>query len=125
MQASPDPASLSAGPDADDAAAAVLDIIGRQACAARVFGEPITVDGITVIPVARAGVGFGGAGGGVGGGTDVRPLGYLEISHGGVRYHPIRDIWGQVVVPLTALAAGLAAPWLLRSALEFRRLRHR
>ncbi len=36
----------------------------------RVFGEPVTVDGVTVIPVARV-----GAGGGGGSGRDIAPTG--------------------------------------------------
>ncbi|MFI6043994.1 hypothetical protein ACIA8C_20355 [Nocardia sp. NPDC051321] len=32
--------------------------------------------------------------------------------NGVARYRPIRDVWGRVLAPLTALAAGLAAPWL-------------
>lgn len=130
MQAAQDPVSLTAGltePDAADSAAETLarmvDLVGGQACAAKVFGEPITADGITIVPVARAGFGFGGGGGGAGGGTDVRPLGYIEISHGVARYHPIRDTWGHIIVPLTALAAGLAAPWMIRSVNKFRRIR--
>lgn len=131
MQASQDPASPTAeptGPGAADSPTAmeqIVDSIGGRAGAATVFGEPITADGITIIPVARAGFGFGGGGDSVGGGTDVRPLGYIEISHGVARYHPIRDAWGQVIVPLTAIAAGLAAPWMIRSAIKFRRTLHR
>ena len=132
MQAPQDFVSLTAGlagSDAPDSSAAmlerVMEAIGEQACAAMVFGEPITADGITIVPVARAGVGFGGGGGGVGGGIDVRALGYIEISCGVARYHPIRDRWGHVIVPLTAMAAGLAAPWVIRSVINLRRIRHR
>ncbi|MEV6560140.1 hypothetical protein AB0M22_30785 [Nocardia sp. NPDC051756] len=101
----------------------IIDLVGGRRGAAMVFGEPVTADGITIVPVARAGIGFGGIEGSIGGGTDIRPLGYIEISHGVVRYRPIRDIWGRVVVPLTAMAAGLAAPWVLRSASKLRRTR--
>ncbi|MFD0361058.1 hypothetical protein ACFQZZ_06295 [Nocardia sp. GCM10030253] len=103
----------------------IVDSIGGRTCAATVFGEPITADGITIVPVARAGFGFAGGGDGGGGGADVRPVGYIEISHGVARYHPIHGIWGHVIVPLTAITAGLAAPWMIRSVIKFRRTRHR
>ncbi|MFI6170506.1 hypothetical protein ACIBCN_27245 [Nocardia sp. NPDC051052] len=99
----------------------MVDLVGGRAGAAMVFGDPITADGITIVPVARAGIGFAGAEGGVGGGIDARPLGYIEISHGGARYRPIRDLWGRVFAPLTALAAGLAAPWAVRTVINLRR----
>ncbi|MEU4344209.1 hypothetical protein AB0H00_23605 [Nocardia sp. NPDC023852] len=132
MQASQDPDSLTAGlagPGGVDASAELsermMELIGKKARATTVFGEPITADGITIVPVARAGFGFGGGGGGAGGGIDVRPLGYIEIRHGVARYHPIRDLRGHVIVPLAAIAAGLAAPWIIRSVMKFRRTRHR
>ncbi|MFI6996600.1 hypothetical protein [Nocardia sp. NPDC050175] len=127
MQASQDPVSLNAGGDTVGAVALtreqMVDLIGGQAGAAMVFGAPVTADGITVVPVARAGIGFAGAEGGVGGGVDVRPVGFIEISHGVARYRPIRDIWGRVLAPLTALAAGFAASWAARSVLDLRRRR--
>ncbi|WP_327144179.1 hypothetical protein [Nocardia sp. NBC_01327] len=93
----------------------LVDLVGEKASAAAAFGEPVTADGITVIPVARASLGFGGASGSVGGGTEVRPLGYIEIRNGVARYRPIRDTRTRILLPLTAIAAGFAAPWLIRS----------
>ncbi len=63
-----------------------------------VFGEPVTEDDATILPVAALsygfGYGFGGAqqekGGGGGGGTAF-PRGYLHITREGVTYHPIND----------------------------------
>lgn len=115
----------------------MLDRLGDNAYAATVFGAPVTVDAVTVIPVARAGFGFGGGlgresgadkigeGGGGGGGMDVRPLGFIEMRDGVARYRPIRDPWVDVVVPLAAIAAGLGAPRLFRAALRLRRTRRR
>jgi uncharacterized spore protein YtfJ len=68
-----------------------------------VFGEPVTRDGVTLIPVASVVAGFGagagagaeaddgsrsekGGGAGVGGGFIVRPLGVWEISEAGVYF---------------------------------------
>ena len=65
-----------------------------------VIGDPITTpDGVTIIPVSRVSVGFGGGGsdfvnskggenpfgGGVGGGVKVTPLCFLVVKDGNVR----------------------------------------
>lgn len=64
-----------------------------------VVGQPITTpDGVTIIPVSRVSVGFGGGGsdfanksgenpfgGGVGGGVKVSPVCFLVIKDGNVR----------------------------------------
>lgn len=83
------------------------------------YGEPVTQDGATAIPVARVGFGFGdGAGretgstktaegGGGGGGAEARPLGFIEIKDGTATYKPIRDLWADIALPLTALLAGI------------------
>jgi len=69
-----------------------------------VIGEPIVVEGATLIPVISVGFGFGagggegkgetkqkgeGAGGGTGGGAWVRPKAVIIIDKGGVRIEPI------------------------------------
>ncbi|MFD6160106.1 hypothetical protein ACFWF7_30125 [Nocardia sp. NPDC060256] len=126
MQASQDPVSLTAGADAGSGVMTreqMVELVGGRAGAAMVFGEPVTADGVTIVPVARAGIGLGGAEGWVGGGVDARPMGYIEIRHGGVRYRPIRDIWGRVLAPLTGLAAGVAVSWAARFVLDLRRRR--
>ncbi|MFJ1455423.1 spore germination protein GerW family protein [Nocardia sp. N2S4-5] len=108
--------------------------IGESASAAAVFGEPVVAEGVTVIPVARARLGFGagiagepdvGRGGGGGGGVDVRPVGFVEIRGGSAVYRPIRDPWVDIVVPLAALVAGLTVPRLLRGRIRVPRLRER
>lgn len=59
-----------------------------------VWGEPMTVDGVTLIPVYKTSLGFGGGGftsekdklsGGAGAGTTVTPVSYLYISEGKVK----------------------------------------
>ena len=64
-----------------------------------VVGQPITTpDGVTIIPVSRVSVGFGGGGsdfasknaenpfgGGVGGGVKVSPICFLVVKDGNVR----------------------------------------
>ena len=70
-----------------------------------VVGEPLSVEGKTVIPLISAGFGFGagggsgrgeskqkgeGTGGGTGGGAWVRPVAVVIIDKEGVRIEPIR-----------------------------------
>ena len=69
-----------------------------------VVGEPIhTSDGVTIIPVSKVSVGFGGGGsdfatskggenpfgGGVGGGVKVTPICFLIVQDGNVRMMPV------------------------------------
>lgn len=70
-----------------------------------VIGEPITTpDGVTIIPVSKVSVGFGGAGsdftkgktddgnpfgGGVGAGVKVTPVCFLIVKDGNVRMMPV------------------------------------
>lgn len=71
-----------------------------------VIGEPITTpDGVTIIPVSKVSVGFGGGGsdfvsknvnkqdnpfgGGVGGGVKVTPIAFLIVKDGNVRMLPV------------------------------------
>lgn len=70
----------------------------------RVFGDPYTVDGVTLMPVARITGGAGGGGGegtgpddqggrgfGTGFGLGARPVGVYQISHGNVVWKPAVD----------------------------------
>ena len=71
-----------------------------------VIGEPITTpDGVTIIPVSKVSVGFGGGGsdfvsknvnkqenpfgGGAGGGVKITPIAFLIIKDGTVRMLPV------------------------------------
>ena len=67
-----------------------------------VIGNPITTrDGVTIIPVSKVSVGFGGGGsdyaksakdafgGGAGGGMSVVPICFLIVSNGNVRMMPV------------------------------------
>ena len=69
-----------------------------------VIGQPITTpDGVTIIPVSKVSVGFGGGGsdftnkkggenpfgGGVGGGVNVTPICFLIVKDGNVRMLPV------------------------------------
>ena len=71
-----------------------------------VIGDPITTpDGVTIVPVSKVSVGFGGGGsdfttknagsgempfgGGVGGGVKVTPICFLIVKDGSVRMMPV------------------------------------
>ena len=69
-----------------------------------VVGEPITIEGATIVPLISVGFGFGagggegrgeakqkgeGAGGGTGGGAWVRPRAVIIVDKEGVRVEPI------------------------------------
>lgn len=92
------------------------------------YGEPVTTDGVTVIPVARVMLGFGAGGGvgesphpsgngegasggvgsGAGGGGVVQPLGFIEVSAGGARWVPQEPPVVETAMRAVALAAILA-----------------
>ncbi|MEV6863013.1 spore germination protein GerW family protein [Streptosporangium subroseum] len=99
----------------------VMEMLEKARDAATVrlaFGEPITCDGVTVIPAARVGGGGGGGrgrkdgvqsgeGSGGGFGVGVTPTGVFVIRDGAVRWHPAIDynmiILGGHVVAVVAL----------------------
>lgn len=107
----------------------IFELVRRaqdNATVTRVFGEPVTQDGVTVIPVAKisggGGAGTGkkegdrpGQGSGGGFGVGAVPLGVLVVKDGKVRWQPIVDVnrvilGGQVVV----IAALLTVRTLIR-----------
>lgn len=68
-----------------------------------VVGDPITIEGNTLIPLVSVGFGFGagggegtdpskgaGTGGGTGGGGGVKPVALIIINKDGVRIEPIK-----------------------------------
>jgi uncharacterized spore protein YtfJ len=79
----------------------VFRSIVEHAGAKTVFGEPVSVGGKTVVPVADVRYGFGGGsggkehgeryGGGGGGGLMAKPLGVFEISQSETRFIPLRS----------------------------------
>lgn len=117
----------------------LLDTIGdlrKEANVNACFGEPVTVEGRTIIPVARVGYGFGvGAGqgptaevedealsdleevrpggSGGGGGLTSSPLGVVEVTSQGVRVEPIVDT--QRVAIASALVGAWSVFWLARA----------
>ncbi|MEV5509867.1 GerW family sporulation protein [Streptomyces orinoci] len=119
---------------ADDAAAFLLeklaDKLGSRAPGTLVFGEPVVSRDVTVIPVGRIGLGFGGNAAGqeagedglAGGGVEAKPLGFIEIKEGRTTYKPIRDPWVNALVPLAGgLLAGATGTVILRHLARRRR----
>lgn len=86
-----------------------------------VVGDPITVEGNTLIPLISVGFGFGagggegtepgkggGTGGGTGGGGGVKPVALVIINKDGVRVEPIKGAAASVFEKI-ADAVGKAA----------------
>jgi hypothetical protein len=105
----------------------LADELGSRASKTVVYGEPVTAEGVTVIPVAEVGIGFGFGGGagreagatrageGVGGGgVTAKPRGFIEIKNGAATYKSIRKPWLDVAVPIAAFLAGAAVPLVAR-----------
>ena len=99
----------------------IVEKLQTSASVKTVYGEPIKVDGKTIVPVARVAYCFGMCScgkkgeeqeqqgkdqqscGGGGGGLSVRPAGVLEITEGETRFIPIgigRKLAGALLVGL-------------------------
>jgi uncharacterized spore protein YtfJ len=99
----------------------IVERLQTSASVKTVYGEPIKVDGKTIVPVARIAYGFGMCScgkkgqeqekegkdqqscGGGGGGLSIRPAGILEITEGETRFIPIgvgRKLAGALLVGL-------------------------
>ncbi|MFC1568545.1 GerW family sporulation protein [Candidatus Margulisiibacteriota bacterium] len=98
----------------------VSDNIEKTANVKTVFGDPIHVEGRTIIPVATVSVSGGGGGGfgkeakskgkGVGGGAGLhvesKPVGYIEITAEGAKFVPTID---STKLAMRGLLSGLVA----------------
>lgn len=78
--------------------------IERMLTTKTVVGEPITIEGSTLIPLVNVGFGFGvgagqgsepqkgsGHGGGTGGGGGVKPVALVVVNENGVRVEPVKS----------------------------------
>lgn len=92
---------------ATDLVQRIGETLGGTANVKTVFGDPIRLEGKTVVPVAKVAYGFGagagvgknashperqGEGGGGGGGMKAYPAGALEITDSGTRFVPFIDV---------------------------------
>lgn len=95
---------------------ALAERIGAVANVQTVFGEPVTREAITVIPVARIFGGFGGGGGptthgnvelkggvGAGAGFTAIPAGFIEIKNGHASFRRLDENWLSSALPASVL----------------------
>lgn len=96
-----------------------------QASVKAIYGEPVSAQGKTIIPVAKimygygAGAGTGGVGdtsargegGGGGGGVRVIPMGVIEVSEQPTRFVSISDRKKVVGAVLAGVGLGLLLAW--------------
>ncbi|HTH64894.1 MAG TPA: spore germination protein GerW family protein [Gemmatimonadales bacterium] len=98
-----------------------------------VYGDPIVVDGKTVIPVAKVAYGFGaghgsgthakkspdgktpveGEGEGAGGGVAARPVGVVEITGQETKFVPFGAPKKLMITALVGAGLGVGLGWLL------------
>jgi uncharacterized spore protein YtfJ len=104
------------------------DGVLSQASVKAIFGEPISAQGKTVIPVAKimygygAGAGTGGVGntsargegGGGGGGVRAIPIGVIDITDQQTRFVPITDRKRLGAAVLMGVGLGILLGWRRR-----------
>lgn len=93
-----------------------------------VVGEPITIEGATLVPLISVGFGFGagggsakgeakqkgeGVGGGTGGGAWVRPIAVVIVDKQGVRIEPIKGGWSTAIEKI-----GETVPQMIEKSVE-------
>jgi len=107
---------------------AIVDKAGAKI----VFGEPVKVEGKTILPVAKVRYGFGsGSGrmksgehqdGGGGAGLIAKPVGVVEISGSQTRFIPIASNWSLIAAVALGVGFGfLAVPKRVDVRVEKRR----
>ena len=90
-------------PDIQDIAKTTMGEIERMLSTKSVIGEPISVNGTTLIPLVSFGFGFGagsgqgkddkagqGEGGGTGGGGGMQPVAVIVVDKDGVKVQPAK-----------------------------------
>ena len=93
----------------------ITDRLQAAATAKTVYGEPLLIEGKTLIPVAKVRYGFGagsagdadenpdGSGGG-GGGVEISPIGVIEITPGETKYISLEGPRAFIKYALVAMA---------------------
>jgi uncharacterized spore protein YtfJ len=104
-----------------------VDHLRSSASVKTVYGDPITAEGKTVIPIAKVAYGFGGGsgekrvegngkapaeGGGVGGGVVARPVGVVEITNGETKIVRFGETKKLAITTLVGSALGLVLGFL-------------
>jgi len=103
-----------------------VDHLRSTASVKTVYGEPVVIDGKTVIPVARVAYGFGGGsgskqqgendapaeGGGVGGGMSAKPVGVVEVTSAETKFVPFGAKKRLAITAAIASGIGLGLGYL-------------
>ncbi len=108
--------------DIDSVFGQAIGEIERMLSTKTVVGDPVTIDGHTLIPLVSVGFGFGvgsgeghdpkrgeGNGGGAAGGGGVKPVALVIVDKDGVRVEPVKG-GAATVVDKIAEVAGKFAP---------------
>ncbi|HEY91900.1 MAG TPA: sporulation protein YtfJ [Dehalococcoidia bacterium] len=102
--------------DVEQLVKTTLGEIERILSTKAVIGEPMIVEGNTIIPMVSIGFGFGGgsgsggkdkqegSGAGTGGGGGIKPLGIIVVNADGVKVEPIK---GASAAMIEAVAGGI------------------
>lgn len=109
--------------DLDNLFGKAVGEIERMLNTKTVVGEPIAVDGHTLIPLVSLGFGFGvgggegtdpkkgaGSGGGTGGGGGVKPVAVVVIDKDGVRVETIKGGAASLLEKVADVAGKFATP---------------
>jgi len=81
----------------------IADRLHTSASAATVYGDPVEAEGKTIISVAKVRYGFGAGGGGV----EITPMGFIEITAGETRYVSLDERQRIVKILAVAVIIGL------------------
>ena len=106
--------------DIDELFGKAIGEIERMLNTKTVVGEPITVEGNTLIPLISVGFGFGvgareandpkkGAGGGTGGGGGVKPIALVIINKDGVRVETVKGAAASLIDKVADVAGKIAS----------------
>jgi len=106
--------------DIDELFGKAIGEIERMLNTKTVVGEPITVEGNTLIPLISVGFGFGvgaregadpnkGAGGGTGGGGGVKPIALVIINKDGVRVETLKGAAASLIDKVADVAGKIAS----------------
>jgi uncharacterized spore protein YtfJ len=112
----------------------IVEPLQSSAAVKSVFGDPVSAQGKTVIPVARIAWGFGGGSGkrdregkpdegeGGGGGVLATPLGVFEVTDGETRFIPLNENRKFVAGGLAGLVIGFL--WATRTQAKRKERNH-
>jgi uncharacterized spore protein YtfJ len=96
----------------------LIEPLSKSASVRSVYGEAFTVNGKTIIPVARIAYGFGSGSGkdgeGGGGGAYGEPVGILEVTDAGTRFIALSEKRKLAAAALAGFCLGAFCAWVRR-----------